>query len=335
MSDLTPVLQEMADRADATGMLMPHEIRGAGERRRTRLVVAMATCVVLGIVAAGLLLRGITRDAASVDPAGQPTPTKSSTSDDRVGFVGPPPPGTPPTGPATGELVAAADLYNSGTWVYADGRIINGAPRGGSDQFRGVVVRQLTPSGVEAMRSFLVDGTSRLTPASYEHTWDFGVFVRDGGRLMHVGDFNGCENAGPRGPQSRWVGCPGITDPNWLPASAWEDPTYRPFVPHSYQVCLGADDARPSPADALPSEAVDILLGPESPLADRPLAEGGLCRRVANPAARELADVMAQAGPAYRRMDWGDNLAYELPFKSHLRFDPVLPHGGRYCICGG
>src|SRR5262245_37300311 len=192
MSDLTPVLQEMAERSDAAEMLMPHEIREAGERRRRRLVVATATCAVVAAVAAGLVVSLSTRNTASVGPVGHPNPapTSSTNPDDRVGIIGPPPPGTLPTGPATGEIVAGATLYDSGTWVYADGRIINVLRHVTSDQYKGYVVRQLTPSGVEAMRSFLLDGTSRLKPVDKV---DGELVVRNGGRLMFARDFSSCD----------------------------------------------------------------------------------------------------------------------------------------------
>lgn len=325
MSDLTPMLQEMAARADATGMLTLHEVRAVGERRRKRLVVVTATCVVLGLVGAVLLVRGVTPDAVSIDPAGQPNPTTTPSPDDRVGLVGPPPPGTPPTGPATGELVAGAPLYNSGTWVYADGRIINVAKGNRSDQFQGYVVRQLTPSGVEAMRSFLLDGTSGLTtPAD---PTDLGLIVRDGGRLMHVRDFDGCENEGTSRNQSTWVGCPGFTDPDWLPASAWEDPTYQPFVPHSYQVCLLLP-RRSSPAEVLPTEAVDILSASSESSSD--------CWVLANSVARELADIIDEADPGYERLAGSPALRYQGPNGSDLIiFEPVLPNGEIYCTACG
>lgn len=73
MSDLTRVLEEMAARSEANQMLMPHEVRRAGERRRARLAMATATCVVaLVVVAAGMLMSGITRDG-SVEPSRQPS----------------------------------------------------------------------------------------------------------------------------------------------------------------------------------------------------------------------------------------------------------------------
>ena len=325
MSDLTPVLQELANRADATGMLTPHEIRRVGERRRKRLVVATATCVALATVAAGLFIRGVTWDAVSIDPVGKPTPTTSSNSDDRVGFIGPPPPGTAPTGPAAGQLVAAAELYNSSTWVYADGRIINVMTNfGDSDQFRGYVVRQLTPSGVQAMRSFLVEGTPGLTRVD-----DMGgaLIVRDGGRLMYARDFNGC-----RGGAQSGFPCPGFTFPErWLPASAWEDRTFRPFVPHFFQICMSNPPGRLSPAESLPSQAADILLAaPEGPLA---LTD--FCKLVAASAAREVADILDQAGSGYVRHEESAGLTYEVPRSGVVMFEPVLPDGRVACTqCG-
>jgi hypothetical protein len=324
MSDLTPMLQEMAERADATEMLMPHEIRRAGERRRRRFVVATATCAVLGTVAAGLLIRGVARDTASVDPAGQPTPTTSTDSDDRVGIVGPPPPGTPPTGPATGELVAAADLYYSGTWVYGDGRIISAVRNTGSpgfqgyrDEIRGFVVRQLTPSGVEAMRSFLLDGTSGLDPVDKTEGL---LIVRDAGRLMGARQFNGC---------MAWAdsSCPGFSEPEqWLPASAWENPTFQPFVPHAYQVCLSHEEFA-----VLPAEAADVFLA--SPVRDG--LDGGDCRAVATSDARALVDTLEEAGAV--RDDSGNNLVLELQGlgnDGYLHVELILPHGSTHCNCG-
>jgi hypothetical protein len=325
MSDLTPMLQQMADRADATEMLMPHEVRRAGERRRKRLVVTTATCAVLAIVAAGLLIRGVTRDAVSIYPTGQPTRTTSSSPDDRVGFVGPPPPGTSPTGPATGELAAAAYLYNSGTWVYADGRIINVVRNfETTDQFRGYVVRQLTPSGVEAMRSFLLDGTSGLTRVDKSGG---ELIVRYGGRLMFARDFKGCTAGHVRAGWANAVGCPDFTNPEgWLPADAWEDPTFRPFIPHAYELCLSRMDLT-----VLPATAADIFLA--SPVRDG--LDAGDCRAVATSDARTLVDTLEDAGAVSNADE--HNLEVDLRDLGGHGFviSPILPDGRQiYCNCG-
>jgi hypothetical protein len=310
-------------------------------RRRDRTVAALAACAVLAIVASGLVAERSWWDTRGAGPTNLPTsPTGPTTSsaDDRVGIIGPPPPGTPPTGPATGELVAAATTYNSGTWVYSDGRLINVVQNFllSDAEFRGVVVRYLTSSGVEAMRSFLLDGTTKLNPSDDPETF-VKLLVREGGRLMTVRPFAACGNAQAEGAgfgdsDARAI-CPPFEHPEeWLPASAWEDPVLRPFVPHTYQVGLDADQGL-SPAEVLPAEAVDLLLGPESALADSPIGQEGLSRRVATPVASELASVMDQAGPAYARREGHHSLSYDLPSDAHLGFGFVLPHGGTYCDC--
>jgi hypothetical protein len=338
---LRAVITRQADRYDVPLPDIDGFAAGAMRRRRRQWMVAgLTACAVLAIVAAGLVA-GRFWDSGEAQPAGPPTSPAPSTTpssiDGRFGIVGPPPPGTPYTGPATGELVAAAELYNTGTYVYADGRIINAWKNfESSDRFRGFMVRQLTPSGVEAMRSFLVDGTSRLT-TSADRTGG-GLIVRDGGRLMHVREFDDCETAGSSRDQSTWVGCPGFTDPDWLPSSAWEDPDYRPFVPHSYQVCVFADP-QSSPADVLPAEAIDLVLGPDSPRADSPNAKDGLCTVVADAQARQLTEIMDHAGPGYVREEGDLTLDFSLPSRwtdpdgeveGWLSILPVLPHGGFY-----
>jgi hypothetical protein len=142
MSDLTPVLKEMAARPDATEMLMPHEIRRAGERRRTRRAMTTATGVVAQVaVAAGVLIRGITWDAASVGPAGQRDPVEVKTIHapqdpvlTRPGRTGDLPPGTYRFTVTAAELVAHglsrgdAHVYAGvWTWTLGDGRWSNEA----------------------------------------------------------------------------------------------------------------------------------------------------------------------------------------------------------------
>jgi hypothetical protein len=333
MSDLTPMLQEMAERADPNEMLVPHEIRRAGERRKQRLVMATASCVVLGAIAAGLVVSLATKNPTSVGPIDRPEPTTTPTPaptptppDDRIGIIGPPLPGTPPTGPDTGELVAAAETYNTGSWVYADGRLINAARNyGTSDEYRGIVVRRLTPSGVEAIRQFLLEGTNRYSGPSetFEH-----LRVREGGRLVNVQPFAACglaltEASSALSKSARRV-CPPLEHPEtWLPADAWEDPTYRPFIPATFRVCLDQPDA-----SVLPATAADILLA-------SPTRSGwGDCRAVTTSDARIIADALEAAGAV---SEGGNNLAFNLGnlrSKGHLVFAAILPDGGWFCDCG-
>jgi hypothetical protein len=135
MSDLTPVLREMAARPDAAEMLDPNTIRRAGERRRMRLAVVTATGVVATVVV-GLLLRGVTMDSRSVGPVGQRDPVEVETVHahqvtrlDAPGRPGDLPPGTyryPVTiaelsthGIPKGDARSFAGVWS---WTLADGR---------------------------------------------------------------------------------------------------------------------------------------------------------------------------------------------------------------------
>jgi hypothetical protein len=224
----------LAERAEAWETPPDFEAFIAGGRarqhRHRRVVLSASAVAVAGALAFSLVVgRGLWDTRSAPNPADQPTsptqePTAAPTPDDLIGIIGPPPPGTPPTGPATGQLVAAVALYNRVTWVYADGRIINVERHGISDESNGYWVRQLAPLGVEAMRSFLLDGTSGLTTRPRP---GWALRVRDGGRLMFAREFDDCRV----GTQYEEY-CPRFTNPeDWLPPSAWEDPTFRAFVP--------------------------------------------------------------------------------------------------------
>ena len=186
------------------------------------------------------------------------------------------------------------------------------------------------------MRSYLVDGTAKLNPP---HDPEFGgeLTVRQGGRLMSVQPFEACglalmdHAAGLPEVQARR--CPPFEHPEeWLPASAWKDATLRAFVPHAYQVCI-VSSADPA-AEGLPAEAADILLASPESSSD----SGVTCWVVANSVARELADIIDKADPAYARREGSAGLAYEAPAGSDgglVAFEPVLPHGATYCTqCG-
>src|SRR5262245_47188847 len=77
----------------------------AGRPRADLVAVAVAV-----LIAAALVWWLARPGVDQLAPTNQPGPSLST--DDRVGIIGPPPFGTPPTGPATGELVAAAELYS-------------------------------------------------------------------------------------------------------------------------------------------------------------------------------------------------------------------------------
>lgn len=124
-----------------------------------------------------------------------------------------------------------------------------------------------------------------------------------------------------------------------LPASAWEDRTFRPFVPWRYHACLSDD--QPSLAsltlDFLPAEAKDLLS--RSPWMDG--VAGGSCREVTLEDARVLVEILSDAGfeligdQRGERTTLGGPGMFEMvtdpwgnpPNYPAIVFRPVLPHG--------
>jgi hypothetical protein len=276
--------------------------------------VAAALAVAAGLVW-WLVQPGTGGDIEPAPPAPRPAPN-SSAGDSRIGYVGLPPQGAVPTGAATSQLVAYGGGWNNPTWVFADGRLITLERYVTNDEV-GFLVRQLTPSGVDAMRAYLVEGTAKLTPPGQIESW--GPGVRVGGRMMIAQAFEDCSS----------LSCPRFEQPEtWLPASAWADPTFRPFVPHAYELVMSPARTT-SPADVLPAEVAEIL--PATP------DEVGEYRQVVPlSTARNLAGIMDRAGYAPDERTGG--LAYEVPEQGEsgrLAFQAVLPNGGSFCFdCG-
>jgi len=183
----------------------------------------------------------------------------------RVGFVGLPPEGAVPSSPPTGTLVFSVQTAPVRIWGYADGRMIsyrNGAaamPEAANPAFSGFLEQQLTPEGIEMLRSYLLDNATFGPPTdSQEGAWSYAfphtVRMADGQFVSAA--VRGC---------SWFSGCPRFTDPEaWLPASAWTDQWYRAYVPTEFRICYDRSDGQPVTVDqvrdALPPEAATRLL---------------------------------------------------------------------------
>ena len=226
------------------------------------------------------------------------------------GFIGLPPVGATPSTPESGELVIhwlgrtatldGAPLVRA--WVYADGRIIwsqtasrsGQIPEGANEVTSGYLEQQLTPEGVELLRSEVVGllGRSRalletVPPDDDPQPGPFGglaLFVPQGDN----------SRSGVSGSTRRRPACP----PPWrvrrpeaifegtiatpeqvsalrridalltapasvLPSNAWAVREIRAYVPSHYPVCI---DISP-PKDVsqllslLPARAADVLRG--------------------------------------------------------------------------
>jgi hypothetical protein len=346
------------------------------QRRSTRnkRIWAFAVAAAIGLAAVALFIG--TRVGHHARPANQPptvaptgTPTSASTRPtfpvgaDRVGLVGLAPEGAKPSLPERGELVlgftfghTSGDQGRFRVFVYADGRLIwqrFGDPTGADEYSKGyttgLLEQRLTPEGVELVRAEAI--STGLFDRDLHMTSGQGltygaVDVRKGDLLVHVawGD----------------VGDPGVTremptpeqasalrrldarlaDPaSWLPASAWEDPKIKAYVPSGYSVCyhgaqsqgLSQEQELSLALAPLPPAAADLLRTQDRTRGQAPTFVYW-CSNLTNEEARALARILDDAGLAGVADEFG--LRYEhagrraafLEFEVSLEFEPLLPH---------
>ena len=233
----------------------------------------------------------------------------------RVGFVGLPPQGAAPSRPRHGELVLSyfgeqfTHWYE--VWVYADGRLIwqrEGNLREGANELSTGYLEQ------------------RLSPEGVE------LLRRRGSAEAALFGFPWR----PPYPAS------------WLPPSAWDDRTIRPYVAARYAVCYQALWRPVEPArilSRLPARAATLLRGAafDPTVVDGWMRRfGGGCSRVTTGEARVVAGALAGAG---FRQDEEFQTAYALTYylaprgavrnEIAIRFEPILPHGEVACTsCG-
>lgn len=303
-----------------------------GHRRRVVVLAAVALVVVVG-AASALAVHAYVLDQ---------------------GIVGLPPVGAAPSAPKKGELVFSSTFMHSfgdhGRFhvaVYADGRLIT--ERVGE---HGILERRLTPEGVELMRAEvvstgLVDDDLHFTGGQGLH---FGghIELRDANRVVHVtwgdgiGTWRGVpgpdvikETATPEQASALMRLDSRLADlASWLPASAWEDPQTKGFVPSSYSVCYqGGDEVELLRLLALlPPAAGDLLRVQENkPMPYTNLAGtfSSWCSELTTAEARKLERILDGAGVRGLKDVFG--LTYGAPGPGEeatefsLIFNPNLP----------
>jgi hypothetical protein len=235
----------------------------------------------------------------------------------RVGFIGLPPIGAPPSLPETGVQV---DIYpvHGGTLpfeglarLYADGRLIwyefYDGPAGHNGHSTGYLEQRLTAKGVELVRSK--------------------------------------EDLSSKDP---------LRIPEWLPAGEWVDRAVRPFVPSRYAACLeefdpnariqdrvyprtGAPMERSRMLGLLPSAAADLL---RDKATQRPADDPHDCLILTTAEARVLDGHLYAAGLAQDE----DQNRYVLQYQRAapnpgklitITFEPIFPDGTNSCsACG-
>jgi hypothetical protein len=293
-----PLPADWDDVLDRAGAVCPRRRRLArslwrGGRRR-KLVVALAVAMLVAAVAAAAY--GTVR-ILFLDK----------------GFIGLPPVGATPSAPESGELVVhwlgrsathakpdprgflRAPLFR--VWVYADGRMIWSRqagsvaapiPEGANEFTSGYLEQQLTPEGIELLRSAVAElfDRSRALLETVPLDDDPGRVRFDVVLLVPPDAFGWGVVAVPRGERLiglRWtdehIGVKGttatpeqlstlrrvdalLTDAaSVLPSSAWAVREVRAYVPSHYEVCISTSP----PKDAsellslLPARAAGVL----------------------------------------------------------------------------
>lgn len=317
------------------------------KRRNQRIaagVVGMALFVtaVLVVAAAGLPDRSQT--PASTGPTFiEPTTGPTVLPGVPVGSVGLPPEGATPSTPERGSLVLSSHFTHTPgdpgrveLYLYEDGRLITRQLAGGGiERTTGFLERRLTPEGVELLRSEalstgLFDRNLGLAAPAL-HSGE--VQVLDGDRLVRVawGDLIPVEDpvtsATPEQRSALERLDTRLQDPaSWLPATAWEDPETRPYVPSGYSVCYEADPSigLTELLALLPPSAEDLLRNNErtrgeyeyGPFPPRlhPTRVTYWCSDMTTDETRALAEVLERL--------WGWRSAYGLPGAPSYFFEP-------------
>jgi hypothetical protein len=201
-------------------------------------------------------------------PAGEVAASEDAAA--RVGFIGLPPEGATPSTPQGGEVVVSirachtptGELSGSATLfpplgeltVLADGRLIwlkyQDLPEGANSLSTGLLQQHLTPEGVELMRSA---ANAALNSGEPQHCGTEGYHDV---YQVYAGAWPDSQNL--RDDDEHLAR---VIDPwSWLPATAWEDPEIRAYVPSTYLVTIYASDDVPRDelTAQLPAAAADL-----------------------------------------------------------------------------
>ena len=323
--------------------------------RRRRAVVAVAAAMVVASLA-GVILLTVGRGSAPVTPAGSLSPSPSGSvyagdwctaavtppPTDHVGFTGLPPVEALPSTTETPERVldwfGAVYGAKADVWLFADGRLIieidsgfTGGPPGGIE---GYVERCLAPSGMEALRRYVLQTAEVTVPAPDPLAW------------LHVRPLAGAPllDLEPHSVDPRRL----FEPESWLRESDWVDRRFRPYVAAKHSVCSRAAGRTPGPPASLadvPPTLADRLR--QLPWALGPGSSPQTCTVLSTPEAREVVDAIERSwfAPGYdgppavldvgqRRRETGNVTPGAEDRATYIAVEPVLPDGTFTCNCG-
>jgi hypothetical protein len=366
-----PELRSLLARADRAVSRMPLPSDGLERLQRRRDRKRRNQRIAAGVVGLAVFVAAIVLVASSPfertgTPAvpGPTAGTGPSVAPDPDGGrrIGLPPEGADPSSPERGELVITyygrPEFGVLQVLVYADGRVIWREEYGPTDANginTGFLEQRLTPEGVELLRSEVISS------GLFDRDRHFDEGVNSPYAELIWGEIR--LDDGDRFVSVRWganIGTPDSpTSPaqvtalvrlnelfldlaSVLPASAWEDPEVKAYVPSRYAICYSHLQGRlnrplePSEVlNLLPTPAEDLLLGRDRTYQPTNGARGyeEVCSEVTTEEARLLEGILRDAGSSRHRTTLTTgSLEYAVPAPApieevYIRFEPVLPHG--------
>lgn len=315
-----------------------------GGAKRNERNATLAVVVGIGLLLGVVWIFGTREGHTPRSPLGGPS-TVGPNGADRVGLVGLAPEGAKPSLPTKGELVVGfsfghtmGDPGRFQVFVYADGRLIwqRIGDRSTGAYSTGLLEQHLTPEGVELIRAEVI--STGLFAHDRHLTSGQGlnyglVDVRQGDLLVRVDWGDSGPDVAKETPTSGQASAlqqldARLEDPaSWLPASAWEDPQIRPFVPSEYSVCYHSrkELSLSQVLGSLPPEAGALLLSHDRTQGQAPTFVYW-CSHLTNEEARALARILDQAGLKAEDSEFGLLYGESGPTRVELDFAPVLPH---------
>lgn len=290
-----------------------------------------------------------TGPAATGPTMTDPMMVAGPTYDPSDDFVGLPPEGAEPISLKDGRLIARAhEIHIGWVYLYADGRMISWS-EGTFESPRPAGYREqlLRPEGAELLRSELLstglfDSDRQLSNRGgvldAKHDLDRGfIEVSEGDRLVRVawGDAASRDaiTTPPTAKQALTLARFLYLDPSSVQASAWVDPTLRPYVPARYAICNELSDFPVAARDLLRGkEQLFDIAGPNPSDVGGVGQKGVYCFEIATEDARVLDGILADQGiESNLDVDGG---AVENPqgfvYGEYVRlanYWPILPHG--------
>jgi hypothetical protein len=359
MNETRDLLERVGERFAFPDEAFERLERRRDRRRRNQRIAAGAAAIAVFVAAVWIVTTSGPFDRTLTPATTGPTGPTGPPHPIGVGLLGLPPEGATPSAPEHGELVLGIGFGHTGgdagrfsLHVYADGRLIwqwiGGPPPDVHASSTGLIEQRLTPEGVELVRAEV------LSTGLFDHNREFvdayarglnygGIEVRTGDQFIHLawGDVGFEKGSDPIAttPTPEQVGALERLDArledlaSWLPASAWEDPELRAYVPSRYSICyMGQNEplARPRILDLLPAPAEDLLRASDTTQSEvnGPRGFPFWCSVVTTEEARELAGILQGAGALRRSPEL--SYSYSPSVSSDEVVDiglgPVLPH---------